>query len=89
MLGTWVSQLISNYSSRFLFNILSIFPGSLTVLVVVDGLRIDSVLNIPPVFFPSFNSSAGVFCLGEGATMNAANICPLQSGLNGLLNYPL
>jgi alpha-amylase len=57
--------------------------------VVVDGLRIDSVLNIPPVFFPSFNSSAGVFCVGEGATMNAANICPLQSGMNGLLNYPL
>ncbi|RAK79041.1 alpha-amylase [Aspergillus fijiensis CBS 313.89] len=69
MLGTWVSELVSNYS--------------------VDGLRIDSVLNIDPDFFSSFNKSAGVFLFGEGATKTAADICPLQSDLNGLLNYPL
>ncbi|OJJ97669.1 hypothetical protein ASPACDRAFT_123558 [Aspergillus aculeatus ATCC 16872] len=69
MLGTWVSELVSNYS--------------------VDGLRIDSVLNIDPDFFSSFNKSAGVFLFGEGATKTAADICPLQSNLNGLLNYPL
>ncbi|RAH73821.1 alpha-amylase [Aspergillus aculeatinus CBS 121060] len=69
MLGTWVSELVSNYS--------------------VDGLRIDSVLNIDPDFFSGFNKSAGVFLFGEGATKTAADICPLQSDLNGLLNYPL
>ncbi|RAH81948.1 alpha-amylase [Aspergillus japonicus CBS 114.51] len=69
MLGTWVKELVSNYS--------------------VDGLRIDSVLNIDQDFFSSFNKSAGVFLFGEGATKTAADICPLQSDINGLLNYPL
>ncbi|KKA19189.1 Alpha-amylase [Rasamsonia emersonii CBS 393.64] len=55
----------------------------------VDGLRIDSVFNVDPGFWPDFNSSAGVFCIGEGSTRNATELCPLQDGLNGLLNYPL
>ncbi|PWY83590.1 alpha-amylase [Aspergillus heteromorphus CBS 117.55] len=69
MLGTWVSEFISNYS--------------------IDGLRIDSVLNIAPDFFSNFTKSAGVFTLGEGATNDAADNCPLQPSLSGLLNYPL
>ncbi|KAJ5796796.1 CAZyme family GH13 [Penicillium psychrosexuale] len=69
MLGTWISQLVSNYS--------------------IDGLRIDSVLNIPPVFFSNFTKSAGVFTMGEGATRDASGYCSLQPGLTGLLNYPL
>ncbi|KAJ5532150.1 hypothetical protein N7494_008702 [Penicillium frequentans] len=40
ILGTWVSQLISNYS--------------------IDGLRIDSVLNIPPSFSPVSPSLSGL-----------------------------
>ncbi|KAJ5457040.1 hypothetical protein N7530_012314 [Penicillium desertorum] len=69
ILGTWVSQLVSNYS--------------------IDGLRIDSVLNIPPVFFSNFSKSAGVFTMGEGATRVASGYCSLQPSLSGLLNYPL
>ncbi|CAI7624132.1 unnamed protein product [Penicillium bialowiezense] len=69
MLGTWVSQLVSNYS--------------------IDGLRIDSVLNIDPDFFSSFSKSAGVFTMGEGATRDASGYCSLQPSLSGLLNYPL
>ncbi|KAJ5892947.1 hypothetical protein N7504_009638 [Penicillium tannophilum] len=69
VLGTWVSQLVSNYS--------------------IDGLRIDSVLNIPPVFFSGFSESAGVFTMGEGATPNATGYCSLQPSLSGLLNYPM
>ncbi|OQD67747.1 hypothetical protein PENPOL_c003G06598 [Penicillium polonicum] len=69
ILGTWVSQLVSNYS--------------------IDGLRIDSVLNIPPVFFSNFSKSAGVFTMGEGATRDASGYCSLQPSLSGLLNYPL
>ncbi|KAJ5332239.1 hypothetical protein MYU51_007425 [Penicillium brevicompactum] len=69
MLGTWVSQLVSNYS--------------------IDGLRIDSVLNIDPDFFSGFTKSAGVFTMGEGATRDASGYCSLQPSLSGLLNYPL
>ncbi|KAF3390575.1 Alpha-amylase A type-3 [Penicillium rolfsii] len=69
ILGSWVSQLVSNYS--------------------VDGLRIDSVLNISPDFFPNFSKSAGVFTIGEGATRDASDYCGLQPSLSGLLNYAL
>ncbi|KAJ5623592.1 hypothetical protein N7490_012197 [Penicillium lividum] len=69
ILGTWVSQLVSNYS--------------------VDGLRIDSVLNIAPAFFTNFGNSAGVFTMGEGATKDASGYCSLQPKISGLLNYPL
>ncbi|KAJ6102429.1 hypothetical protein N7486_004856 [Penicillium sp. IBT 16267x] len=69
ILGTWVSQLVSNYS--------------------IDGLRIDSVLNIPSVFFSNFSKSAGVFTMGEGATQDVSGYCSLQPSLSGLLNYPL
>ncbi|PWY63676.1 alpha-amylase [Aspergillus eucalypticola CBS 122712] len=69
ILGSWISELVSNYS--------------------IDGLRIDSVLNIAPNFFSNFTKSSGVFTVGEGATADAADVCPLQPSLNGLLNYPL
>ncbi|RAK85549.1 alpha-amylase [Aspergillus costaricaensis CBS 115574] len=69
ILGSWISDLVSNYS--------------------IDGLRIDSVLNIAPDFFSNFTKSSGVFTVGEGATADAADVCPLQPSLNGLLNYPL
>ena len=40
-------------------------------------------------FWPTFNGETEVFCLGEGLTADAESLCPLQSGLDGLLNYPL
>ncbi|KAJ5938005.1 CAZyme family GH13, partial [Penicillium verhagenii] len=69
MLGTWVSEFVSNYS--------------------IDGLRIDSVLNIAPAFFHNFSTSAGIFTIGEGATKDASGYCSLQPNLPGLLDYPL
>ncbi|CAG7938004.1 unnamed protein product [Penicillium olsonii] len=55
----------------------------------VDGLRIDSVLNIAPDFFADFTKAAGVFTMGEGATRDASGYCSLQPDISGLLNYPL
>jgi alpha-amylase len=88
ILGTWVSQLVSNYSSVSIHS-LCLFTRLMTLSVVVDGLRIDSVLNIAPVFFSNFSNSAGVFTMGEGATRDASAYCSLQPGLSGLLNYSL
>ena len=88
ILGTWISELVSNYSSKTFS--LAVMEYSLTrFCFVVDGLRIDSVLNIAPDFFSNFTKSSGVFTVGEGATADAADVCPLQPSLNGLLNYPL
>ncbi|TQB73364.1 hypothetical protein MPDQ_005949 [Monascus purpureus] len=55
----------------------------------MDGLRLDSIFNVDQQFWHGFNSSAGVFCLGEGSTQDASSLCPLQWSIDGLLNYPL
>ncbi|BCS01743.1 uncharacterized protein AKAW2_60007A [Aspergillus luchuensis] len=70
-------------------NILGSWISGLVSNYSIDGLRIDSVLNIAPDFFSNFTKSSGVFTIGEGATADAADVCPLQPSLNGLLNYPL
>ncbi|KAJ6127560.1 hypothetical protein N7523_003172 [Penicillium sp. IBT 18751x] len=72
-----VQQILGNWISQLVSN------------YSIDGLRIDSVLNIPPVFFHNFSKSAGVFTMGEGATRDASGYCSLQPSLSGLLNYPL
>lgn len=88
MLHSWITELVSNYSGKRVF---IYFCNGIEDLIAisVDGLRIDSVFNVDPGFWPGFNSSAGVFCIGEGSTRNATELCPLQDSLNGLLNYPL
>jgi alpha-amylase len=55
----------------------------------IDGLRIDSVGNVEPSFFPSFCSAAKVYCIGEVATDASEFACPYQEVLDGILNYPL
>ncbi|OJJ48020.1 hypothetical protein ASPZODRAFT_131669 [Penicilliopsis zonata CBS 506.65] len=55
----------------------------------VDGLRIDSVLEVQPSFFPDYQSSAGVYCVGEVDDGDPALDCPYQEYLDGILNYPI
>ncbi|KAJ9634221.1 hypothetical protein H2199_009051 [Coniosporium tulheliwenetii] len=55
----------------------------------VDGLRIDTVLNVDPQFFPGFNKAAGVFCTGEVYNGDPASACPLQENLDSIINFPI
>ncbi|GLA12913.1 hypothetical protein AnigIFM62618_009428 [Aspergillus niger] len=55
----------------------------------VDGLRIDSVLEVEPDFFPGYQEAAGVYCVGEVDNGNPALDCPYQEVLDGVLNYPI
>lgn len=55
----------------------------------VDGLRIDSVLEVEPDFFPGYQEAAGVYCVGEVDNGNPALDCPYQDYLDGVLNYPM
>lgn len=89
MLYSWIGQLVSNYSSK----LASVFEKAERVLCsdlfLVDGLRLDSIFNVNQQFWLGFNTSAGVFCIGEGSTDSASSLCPLQWSMDGLLNYPL
>lgn len=56
----------------------------------VDGLRIDSALNIEPSFFPGFLQSANVFATGEVFTSNVSQACEYQEdSIGSFLNYPV
>ena len=54
----------------------------------IDGLRIDTVKNVEPDFFPEFQESASVYAVGEVADGNVDFACPYQNYVDGILNYP-
>ncbi|OQE16168.1 hypothetical protein PENSTE_c025G06334 [Penicillium steckii] len=55
----------------------------------IDGLRIDTVKHVQKSFWPSYNSAAGVYCVGEIFDGNPAYTCDYQNYMDGVLNYPI
>lgn len=55
----------------------------------IDGLRIDSAQQVNNDFFPSFQIAAGgIHVLGEVFNGDPAVVCPYQTSMSGVLNYP-
>ncbi|KAJ6032705.1 alpha-amylase [Penicillium herquei] len=55
----------------------------------IDGLRIDSVLEVQKDFWSGFESAAGVYCVGEVDNGDASLVCPYQEVMDGVLDYPM
>ncbi|KAJ5216985.1 family 13 alpha amylase in complex with acarbose [Penicillium chermesinum] len=56
----------------------------------VDGLRIDSVLEVQKDFWTAgFTEAAGVYTIGEVDNGDESIVCPYQEVLDGFVNYPL
>jgi alpha-amylase len=55
----------------------------------VDGLRLDSALNVDVGFFTSFTKAAGVFATGEVLSGLTTDVCPYQATIGSVLNYPM
>ncbi|PYH93620.1 alpha-amylase [Aspergillus ellipticus CBS 707.79] len=55
----------------------------------IDGLRIDSALEVEPDFFPGYVNASGVYCVGEVDNGDPALDCPYQEYMDGVLNYPV
>ena len=73
-------------------NVASMYSSWISSLVsnyTVDGLRIDSVLNVEPSFFPKWLSAAGVFATGEVDDGAVGLTCPFQNSVESILNYPI
>ena len=73
-------------------NVQSIFNAWITQLVSdysIDGLRIDSVQQVNNNFWPSFQAAAGgMHVLGEVFNGDPAYVCPYQTSMTGLMNFP-
>ena len=63
--------------------------SSLISTYSIDGLRIDTVRNVNQDFFPAFVSAAGTYAVGEIFDGSTSTVCPYQSYVPGVLNYPL
>jgi alpha-amylase len=54
-----------------------------------DGIRIDTIPEVPKDFWKEYGASAGVFQMGECFNGDPAYVGPYQSYLTGLFNYPM
>ena len=54
-----------------------------------DGIRIDTIPEVPKDFWAEYGQSAGVFQMGECFNGDPAYVGPYQGSLTGLFNYPM
>ena len=54
-----------------------------------DGIRIDTIPEVPKDFWSEFGASAGVFQMGEVFNGNPAYVGPYQNYVTGVFNYPM
>lgn len=55
----------------------------------IDGLRIDTAINVDPAFFPDFVQAAGVFATGETMQGDTSVVCQWADAIGSILNYPI
>lgn len=54
-----------------------------------DGIRIDTIPEVPMDFWSEYTASAGVFQMGECFNGDPAYVGPYQNHVEGLFNYPM
>jgi alpha-amylase len=55
----------------------------------LDGIRIDTIPEVPKDFWSEFSQSAGVFQVGECFNGNPAYVGDYQNHLDSVFNYPM
>jgi len=55
----------------------------------IDGIRIDTIVEVPKWFWDRFRDAAGVFQIGEAFNGNAEYVADYQNHLDSVFNYPL
>lgn len=54
----------------------------------IDGIRLDSAMELNFNFTPAFEDAAGVYLIGEVFNGDPAIVTPYQQYMSGVLNYP-
>ena len=55
----------------------------------LDGIRIDTIMEVPKWFWDKFGAAAGVFQIGEAFNGNPPYVADYQNHLDSVFNYPL
>lgn len=53
----------------------------------IDGLRLDSAMEVNTGFWPGFHAAAGVYTIGEVYEGDPGYVCGFQNHLPGVMNY--
>jgi alpha-amylase len=72
---------VRNYLKNWIKGIVSEFD--------FDGIRIDTIPEVPKDFWREYGESAGVFQMGECFNGDPAYVGPYSQYLTGLFNYPM
>ena len=54
-----------------------------------DGIRIDTIMEVPKTFWDKFRTAAGVFQIGEAFDGRLEYVADYQNHLDSVFNYPL
>ena len=55
----------------------------------IEGIRIDTIVEVPKTFWDSFREAAGVFQIGEAFNGDIDYVADYQNHLDSVFNYPL
>ena len=55
----------------------------------LDGIRIDTIMEVPKWFRDKFRASAGVFQIDEAFNGDPGYVADYQNHLDSVFNYPL
>ena len=55
----------------------------------LDGIRVDTVPQVPKDFWTEYSQSAGVYSIGEVFSDKQCYVASYQGALSALLNYPM
>ncbi|KAK4541991.1 hypothetical protein LTR36_007191 [Oleoguttula mirabilis] len=89
-LGSWFVPLADlRTESKEVREIFGTWIKEMVANYSVDGLRIDTGVNVEPSFFTDFVESAGVFATAEVYLSNDSVACEWEATVGSIINYPL
>ena len=79
-----------NQDNSFVSSMLNTWIKSLVSDFNFDGIRVDTVPEVKPAFWHTFNEAAGCYAVGEVFNGDPKYVAPFQgAALDGILSYPM
>jgi len=76
-------------SNNYVASTLNSWIKNLTSFYGIDGLRIDTVAEVLPSFWPGFQQAAGVYAIGEVFDSRISFVAGFTKLIDATLSYPL
>lgn len=78
-----------NHENSYVSQYLKDWVGNLVNTYGFDGIRIDTIPEVPKSFWSGFGAASGVFQMGECFNGDNSYVGNYQNYVTGLFNYPM